>query len=81
MKNTTNFPPGWDEERVQRLLQHYESLSEDEAVAEDEAAFEDLTQTIMAIPKELTPAVRARTAPSSWTGALTRVHQEGEGND
>ena len=36
MKNTTNFPPGWDEERVQRLLRHYESLSEDETVAEDE---------------------------------------------
>ena len=59
MKNTTNFPPGWDEERVQHLLQHYESRSEDEAVAEDEAAFGDLTQTVMAVPKELAPAVRA----------------------
>ena len=59
MKNTTNFPPGWDEERVQRVLQHYDSLTEDEAVAEDEAAFEDSTQTVMEIPKELVPAVRA----------------------
>ncbi len=59
MKNTTNFPPGWDEERVQRILRHYESLSEDEAVAEDEAAFEDLTQTVIAVPKELAPTVRA----------------------
>ena len=59
MKKKTKFPPGWDEERVQRLLRHYDSLSEDEAVAEDEAAFENATQTVMEIPKELVPAVRA----------------------
>ena len=59
MKNTTNFPPGWNEERVQRILQHYDSLTEDEEVAEDEAAFEDSTQTVMDIPKELVPTVRA----------------------
>ena len=59
MKNTTNFPQGWDEERVQRILHHYDSLTEDEAVAEDEAAFKDSTQTVMEIPNELVPAVRA----------------------
>ena len=59
MKSTTNFPPGWDEGRVRRLLQHYESLSEDEEVAEDEAAFDDSTQTVMQIPNELVPSVRA----------------------
>ena len=46
MKNTSNFPPGWNEERVQRVLQHDDSLSEDEAVAEDETAFEASTQTV-----------------------------------
>lgn len=35
------FPPGWDEERVPRVLAHYEEQTEEEAVAEDEAAFED----------------------------------------
>lgn len=59
MKSTTNFPPGWDEERVRRVLQHYESLTEEETVAEDEAAFEDSTQTVMKIPSKLVPAVRA----------------------
>ncbi len=58
MKNTTNFPRGWDEGRVRRLLQHYESQTEEEAVAEDEAALEDTTQTVMQIPNELVPAVR-----------------------
>ena len=52
------FPPGWDQERVERLLEHYETQSEDEAVAEDEAAFEDKTHTVMLIPNELVPAVR-----------------------
>ena len=59
MNNTANFPPGWDEERVRRILQHYDSLTEDEEVAEDEAAFEDSTQTVMEIPNELVPTVRA----------------------
>ena len=31
------FPAGWDEERVRRVLEHYETQSDEEAVAEDEA--------------------------------------------
>ncbi len=54
----SNFPPGWDEERVRRVLAHYEQQTEEEAVAEDEAAFEDATQTVMEVPKELVPAIR-----------------------
>jgi hypothetical protein len=34
----TAFPAGWDEARVRRVLEHYESQSDEEAVAEDEAA-------------------------------------------
>lgn len=52
------LPPGWDEERVQQVLAHYEGQTEAEAVAEDEAASEDETQTVMEIPTELVPAVR-----------------------
>jgi hypothetical protein len=37
----SRFPKGWDEERVKRVLDHYENPTEDEAVAEDEAAWED----------------------------------------
>jgi hypothetical protein len=54
----SKFPPGWDEERVRRVLAHYEDQTEDEAVAEDEAAFEDKAQAMMEIPLELVPAVR-----------------------
>jgi hypothetical protein len=52
------FPPGWDEERVKKVLAHYESQTEEEAVAEDEAAFESTDQTIMQIPTDLVPKVR-----------------------
>lgn len=52
------FPPGWNEERVRRVLAHYEDQTEEEAVAEDEAAFENQTQTVMEIPNELVPVVR-----------------------
>ena len=54
----SSFPNGWDEERVKRVLDHYENQTEDEAVAEDEAAWEDTTQTFIEVPNELVPAVR-----------------------
>lgn len=54
----TKFPSKWDEERVRKVLAHYEEQTEDEAVAEDEAAFESQGQTVMEIPNELVPAVR-----------------------
>jgi hypothetical protein len=58
MRKPGKFPPGWDEERVQRVIKHYESQSEAEAVAEDEAAFESSIETVMSVPTELVPDVR-----------------------
>lgn len=58
MKQSNQFPPGWDEERVKRVLAHYESQTEEEAMAEDEAAFEAADQTVMEIPMDLVPKVR-----------------------
>jgi hypothetical protein len=54
----SKFPPGWDEQRVRRVLEHYEQQTEEEAVAEDEAAFEDAAQTVMEVPRELVPTIR-----------------------
>ena len=51
------FPAGWNEDRVQRLLAHYEGQTEDEAVAEDEAAFRLRDQTVMVVPKRLVPEI------------------------
>ncbi len=54
----TKFPPGWDEEKVRKILRYYEEQTEDEAVAEDETAFESRDQTMMEVPNDLVPAVR-----------------------
>jgi len=54
----SSFPAGWDEERVRRVLAHYEGQTEAEAIAEDEATFDDSTHTTMEVPRELVPAVR-----------------------
>jgi hypothetical protein len=54
----SKFPPGWDGERVRRVLEHYEGQSDEEAVAEDEATYEATTHTVMGVPVELVPAVR-----------------------
>ncbi len=52
------FPPGWAEERVRKVLAHYEEQTEDGAVAEDGAAFADSTHTVMGVPHALVPAIR-----------------------
>lgn len=54
----TKYPAGWDEERVKRVLAHYEQQTDEEAVAEDEAAYESTTHTAMEVPVDLVPAVR-----------------------
>jgi len=53
------FPVGWDEARVRRVLEHYETQTEEEAVAEDEAAQDAPGQTVMVVPTELVPEIRA----------------------
>jgi hypothetical protein len=58
MRKQSQFPPGWDEARVRRVLEHYEAQSDEEAVAEDEASFEATTHTAMDVPVDLVPAVR-----------------------
>jgi hypothetical protein len=52
------LPRGWDEERIRKVLAHYENQTEDEAVAEDEAAYKADGQTVMIVPTELVPAIR-----------------------
>ena len=60
-----DFPAGWDEERVRRVLAHYETQTVEEAVAEDEAAYEDSDQAMVEVPNDLLPAVRELLAKRS----------------
>ena len=63
--NQSRYPVGWDDERVRRVLEHYEAQSDDEALAEDEAAYEAITHTMMEVPVELVPLVRELIAKRS----------------
>ena len=46
---SSRFPEGWNERRVSKLLDHYETQSEEEGVAEDEALWFDPGQTVKEI--------------------------------
>ena len=50
MKKQNRFPPGWNDARVQRVLDHRDTQSDIAAVAEDEAAYRSTTTTGMKIP-------------------------------
>jgi hypothetical protein len=64
--NQRKFPPNWDEKRVQEVLAHYESQSDEEAAAEDEAAYEDTSHTLMEVPNDLVSKVRELKEPREW---------------
>ncbi len=57
--NEPNYPPDWDRDRVRQVIAHYDSQTEDEQFAEIEAAREAEGVTLMAVPTELVPEVRA----------------------
>ena len=48
------FPAGWDEEKVRRVLAHYEEQSGEDALLEDEAGIE-LSERVMETPHDLVP--------------------------
>jgi hypothetical protein len=67
------FPSGWDEEKVQRVLAHYEGQTEDEAVADDETPLA-LEQLSALSPEEL-ENIRWRLVQKSWDGPLPPSEQ------
>ena len=53
-----HLPAGWDESRIQQVLDHFEAQSDEDAALEDEAAFESTTHTAIEVPVDLVPQVR-----------------------
>jgi hypothetical protein len=53
----SKFPTGWDEEKVRRVLAHYEEQTDQDALLEDEAGIEP-SETVMNVPHDLVPKVR-----------------------
>lgn len=54
-----HFPPGWDAERVQKVIDHYDAQTEDDQAMEIEDAMKQEGITWMAVPTELVDKVRA----------------------
>jgi hypothetical protein len=52
------FPKGWDENRVKKVLAHYENQTEEDALSEDEAAWKKRTATFIEVPNKLLPRIR-----------------------
>ena len=73
------FPEGWNEERVRKLLEHYEAQSDEETVAEDEAAYESTTHDneSSSRPRSTSPGSyrKAPCAISANTLALPELRQ------
>jgi hypothetical protein len=61
MKKTKKqkLPRGWTEERIRKLVEHYDNQTEEEQAAEIEAAFRAENLTLVAVPTELVPEVIA----------------------
>jgi hypothetical protein len=49
------YPPGWNEARVRRVVDFYESQTDEEAAAEIDSVSK---RTTMEVPTQLVPAVR-----------------------
>ena len=60
MKDPNVYPPGWDAQRVQEVIDYYDAMSDDDLAAEIDAAdaAPDTSSTLMQIPTDLVPAVR-----------------------
>ena len=57
--NEQKLPPGWDQSRIRQVIEHYDSQHEDERAAEIEAAWEVEGMTLMSVPTDLVPEIRA----------------------
>jgi hypothetical protein len=64
-KDPNRYPKGWNRQRVQAVIDHYENQTDDEAIAEAEAAYREPKTTMMQIPNELVPKVQKLIAKHS----------------
>ena len=64
----SKFPAGWDEQKVRRVLKHYEQQTEEEAVAEDEAV-----GTLLLMAKIRFEWDQAKNPPARVAAACSKV--------
>jgi hypothetical protein len=51
------LPKGWTQERIRKLAEHHDNLTEDEQAAEIEAGLTEENQTVMVVPTKLVPEI------------------------
>ncbi|HLN30341.1 MAG TPA: hypothetical protein VK395_21540 [Gemmataceae bacterium] len=49
------LPKGWTQEKIRKLAEHHDNLTEAEQAAEIEAGLREENQTVMVVPTELVP--------------------------
>lgn len=52
------YPKGLSREKVQRIIEHYENQTDEEAIAEAEAAYHNPATTMMEVPVALVPQIQ-----------------------
>lgn len=57
-KDPNRYPKGWNRKKIETLIEHYESQSDDEAIAEAEAAYRKRQSSLIEVPIKLLPEVR-----------------------
>jgi hypothetical protein len=57
-KDPNRYPKGWNRQKVQAVLEHYENQTDEEAIAEDEAAWRDGAYAMIQVPLALVPRVQ-----------------------
>jgi hypothetical protein len=51
------LPKGWTEEKIRKLAEYHDNLTEEDQAAEIEAALTDKDQTLIAVPTKLVPEI------------------------
>jgi len=70
------LPKGWTQERIRKVIAHYDSLTDEEWAAEDAAAFADPRMTVMLVPTELVPAIAALIDEREQKAANSRTRKQ-----
>jgi hypothetical protein len=63
-----------NEQRVRRVLRHYESQTDEEAAREDERTFKG--QAIVQVPRELVPVIRELVRLYQARGKISAAHRK-----
>jgi hypothetical protein len=71
-KDQNKYPKGWNRDRVERVISHYDTQTEVEAIAEADAAIRQSDFELIRVPLALAAEVRALVARRQKKGSRLR---------